>query len=82
MEKDKVSFYRDAKGEFRWRRRDEGNHKITGAATEGYTTYRAAYNNAYDQYGETVEYMRWSHADTGDPEVEVKLDDDRSTPEN
>lgn len=40
---------------FRWTRKDGGNHKITGASTEAYTTKGAALDNiASTQGGEYV----------------------------
>lgn len=75
---DRVTFYRDVKEEWRWTRQDEGNFKIIGAASEGFDSYRNAYENAYRNYGDTVEYVRWPIADTGDKvaPVEVEIHDD------
>jgi uncharacterized protein YegP (UPF0339 family) len=36
MSEDHATLYRDAKGEWRWKRVDSGNHKEVGASTEGY----------------------------------------------
>ena len=45
MDANGVEFYRDSRGEWRWRRR-AGNGKIVGASSEGYVERRAAEANA------------------------------------
>lgn len=45
MKIDVVQMYRDASGEYRWRRRDGGNHEITAASTESYTSKGACIAN-------------------------------------
>jgi uncharacterized protein YegP (UPF0339 family) len=72
---DKVLFYRDNQDEWRWQRKDEGNHREVGAASEGYKRYRDAYDNAYSQFGDTVQYIKWPLDETGDPkepQMEIK----------
>ena len=44
-EKDLWKFYKDKKGEWRWRR-TASNGNIVGASTEGYKSKKAAINNA------------------------------------
>jgi len=39
-------FYKDGKGENRWRRRSADNKKIVGSSSEGYTTPKACKENA------------------------------------
>jgi hypothetical protein len=74
---DKVEFYRDAKDEWRWHRKDEGNHSILSTSGEGFVQYRSAYDNAYSQFGDTVEYVKWPHDETGDPVAPVlEVEDD------
>lgn len=36
---------------FRWRRKDGGNHEVTGASSEAYTTKGAALDNIADTQG-------------------------------
>jgi uncharacterized protein YegP (UPF0339 family) len=45
---DVVEMYCDDSGEFRWRRKDGGNHETIGASTEGYTTRGACLENITD----------------------------------
>ncbi len=68
---DKVEFYRDSAGEWRWHRKDEGNHSVLSDSGEGYVRYRDAYDNAYSQFGDTVAYVKWPISDTGDPQEPV-----------
>jgi uncharacterized protein YegP (UPF0339 family) len=78
---DKVEFYRDAQEEWRWTRTNTGNYEVVGASSEGYTTYRNCYDNAYSQFGDTVEYVKWAHEATGDPVASMEVeDDDGGTP--
>lgn len=71
----KVSFSRDSVGEWRWVLKDDGNYKVIGASSEGFDSYRNAYNNAYMNYHDTVEYEKWPHEDTDDTVVEVEVED-------
>lgn len=73
---DTVEFYRDAQQEWRWTRKNAGNHEIVGASSEGYTTYRNCYDNAYSQFGDSVEYLRWAHEATEDPVASMEVADD------
>jgi uncharacterized protein YegP (UPF0339 family) len=40
-----IRFYRDKKGEFRWRMRSPNNAKIIAASSEGFKTLGSAINN-------------------------------------
>lgn len=42
---DVVELYFTEAEDYRWRRKDGGNHEITAASTEGYTTRGAALEN-------------------------------------
>ena len=56
MKPDKVDFYVDDAGEWRWTRYDTGNHQIVGGATEGYVNRGDCVENAVSQFGRTVDY--------------------------
>ncbi len=72
---DTVEFYREANGDWRWHRKDEGNHKILSDSGEGFTQYRHAYNNAYSQFGDTVDYVKWPLNESGDEPVSLEIED-------
>lgn len=68
MGKDKVKFYKDEAREWRWSRLDMGNYKEVGAASEGYVRYADCFSNAFDQFGDTVDYDKPTFAASGDPD--------------
>lgn len=43
---DQVRMYKDAAGEWRWRRWDQGNGEVVAAATEGYKNFEGMMDNA------------------------------------
>ena len=71
-----LDFYEDEAMEWRWRRRDGGNHTEVGASSEGYVSYRGCFDNAFSQFGDTVTYHRKSVEESGDPAVSMEIDDD------
>lgn len=77
MLKDKVKFYKDNAGEWRWSRLNMGNYREVGASSEGYKNYRDCYANAHGQFGITVDYDRPTFDESGDPPpTELVVDDD------
>jgi len=43
---DYFEFFQDAKGEWRWHKKNGGNHKIVASSGEGFSSRQAAVNNA------------------------------------
>lgn len=42
----KTGFYRDKRGKLRWRTVEPGNHIVTGASSQGFTSKRELRDNA------------------------------------
>lgn len=42
---DEITIYISPEGEVRWTRRNQGNHKVVGASTQGYNRYKDAMKN-------------------------------------
>lgn len=49
---DVIEVYKDADGDWRWRRRDWANGEITGASTEGYKNKGEAIDNVVETQAE------------------------------
>ena len=57
MTKDKWEFYKDKKGEWRWRR-TASNGKIVGTSSEGYKNRKDCYKNAIRNGYSTIDVMK------------------------
>lgn len=49
---DVIEMFRSPDNLYRWRRKDGGNHEITGASSEGYTTKGACLENITETQAE------------------------------
>ena len=64
---DQVRYYKDANGEYRWRRLDMQNHKKVGGSTEGYASKEHMIENAQRVNGPKSESLDY---------IDLTLDDD------